>query len=243
MDNEIIKFREFDLLITNLCTAIPLKSIEDLEFNEKNSISYFSDIIRSKNPLGELPYSDFKIYDEILFISRDIKYYVSLLYFFKPYIVDSSIDGKYFQNLEDKRYMMYTSICYQSFYIFWDRIGDLLNLYFKTGLDKDLVYFPRVLNNFPIEFRNSENFVWLYDTYNLEIKDFLGQRNLVVHSYQLECEYYWKVIEHNPDLEKIKIIQAEKESYPALFKHQISLTHKGFAKALQLINELPNKIM
>jgi Cthe_2314-like HEPN len=240
--DDLQKFRDFDQVVRNLYDTVPLTTIEDLTFGDKNSVTFFSDVLRQKQNLQPFPYSDFKIYDELLFISKDIKYYTALLYFFKPHITDSSFDGTYFQTLEDRRYMMFASICFQSVYNFWDRIGDLLNLYFHTGLREDAVYYSRVLNNFPNQYKTSDNYVWLHDTYEAEVKNFLGQRNDIVHSYQLECEYYWKIMELHPDLDEIKKVQEEKESFPEKFKRQIDLTKEAFSRTLKLIEELPDRV-
>ena len=240
METDIEKFRQFDYSVRQLYDSIPLSDIEDLKFGEKNSGQFFSDTLRRKNNLKPFPYSDFKIYDELLFISRDIKYYTALLYFFRPYITDSSF-GTYFQTLEDRRYMMFASINFQAVYNFWDRIGDLLNLYFETGLPESSIYYPRVLNNFPVLYKTSNNYIWLNDNFNSEVKMFLGQRDDIVHSYQLECEYYWKIIEHNTDMVKVKEIKEKKESFPEKFKRQIELTKEAFSRTLYLIQELPDK--
>ncbi len=240
MTDNLRIFREFDQIVRDQYNTIPLQDLGDINFGEENSVTFFSRIVRSKQNIKPFPYSDFKIHDELLFISKDIKYYTALLFYFKPYITDSSIDGKYHQTLEDRRYMMFASICFQSIYNFWDRIGDLLDLFFHTGLN-DKIYFSRVLNNFPKKYKESVNFKWLQTHYDHEIKSLLGQRDDIVHSYQLECEYYWKVIEANTDVTKTREIQKEKESFPNKFKRQIDLILEGFEKALKLIEELPDK--
>lgn len=240
METDINYFRKFDCAVRKLYDTVPLTDIESLTFDDKNSITYFSEVLRQKQNLKPFPYSDFKIYEELLFISRDIKYYTALLFFFKPYITDS-LNGTHYQTLEDRRYMMFASINFQTVYNFWDRIGDLLNLYFQTNLPESSVYYSRVLNNFPSQFKSSENYNWLNDTFNSEVKNFLWQRDGIVHSYQLECEYHWKVIEHNKDLEILSEIQREKESFPEKFKRQIELTREAFSRTLKLIEELPNK--
>lgn len=239
MAEELQKFRQFDQAVRNLYDTIPLRDLDSLVIGEENAVSFFSRIIRSKQNLKPFPYSDFKIYSELLFISKDIKYYTALLYFFRPYITDSSRDGTYFQTAEDRRYMMFASVGFQSIYNFWDRIGDLLDIFFKTGLQETSIYFSRVLNNFPPLYKQSDNFKWLDSTFNSEIKNFLRQRDNIVHAYQLECEFYWRVIEANMDTSETQKIQEEKESFPDNFKRQIDIMLEGFIRALNLIEELP----
>lgn len=243
MKDNLQIFREFDQIVRNQYDTIPLQDIGDINIGEENSVTFFSRIVRSRQNLKPFSYSDFKIFDELLFISRDIKYYTALLFYFKPYITDSSYDGTYYQTPEDRRYMMFASICFQSVYNFWDRIGDLLALFFQTGLHDTSIYFSRVLNNFPKDYKESENFQWLKNHYDSEIKNLLGQRDNIVHSYQLECEYYWRVIEAKMDISKTQKIQKEKEAFPIKFKRQSDLILKGFEMALKLIEELPDKTL
>jgi len=240
MKDNVEIFRDFDQIVRDQYATIPLRDLEEFSIGQENSITFFSRIVRSKQNLKPFPSSDFKLYDELLFISRDIKYYTALLYFFKPYITNSN-NGTYYQTLEDRKYMMFTSIAFQSVYNFWDRIGDLLEIFFKTGLSESSIYFNRVLNNMPNEFKQSEHYKWLNSQYNSEIKQFLGQRNDIVHSYQLECEYYWRVMDAGMDTIKTREIQKEKEAFPDIFKRQIDFIIEGFERALRLIDELPNK--
>ena len=241
MKNKLEIFREFDQLVRDQYNTIPLQHLGDINFGKENSITFFSTIIRSKENLKPFEYSDFKFFDELLFISKDVKYYTALLYYFKPYITDSSFSGTYYQTQEDRRYMMFASVGFQAIYNYWDRIGDLLDKFFKTGLHDSSIYLSRVLNNFPKEYKKSEYFKWLNETYQTDIKSFLGQRDDIVHSYQLECEYYWRVIEAKMDTFKTSEIQKEKENFPEKFKKQLELMISGFENALRLINELPDK--
>lgn len=243
MTDNLRIFRDFDEVVKKQYNTIPLKDIGDINIEEENSVTFFHRIVMSKQKLKPSTDSYPKIYNELLFISRDIKYYTALLFFFKPYITDSSYDGTYNQTLEDRRYMMFASICFQSVYNFWDRIGDLLAMFFNTGLNDTSIYFSRVLNNFPEQYKKSKNFQWLQSHYNQEIKEFLGQRDNIVHFYQLECEYYWKVIEAKMDVNKTREIQKDKESFPEKFKQQIDFILKGFEITLKLIEELPAKLI
>ena len=174
-----------------------------------------------------------------MFISRDIKYYTALTHFFRPYINDVSFNGAYQQTQEDRRYMMFVSICFQSIYNFWDRIGDLLAYFFNTGLPEKSIYLSRVIQGFPTAYKSSDNYLWLKETFEAKIGHFLGQRHEIVHAYQIECEYYWKTIEADGNRTELKKIQKEREFFPEKFKEQIELTKTGFIRTVRLIEELP----
>jgi hypothetical protein len=241
MNTKIEIFRKFDQLVRNQYDTIPLRDIGDISISNESSTEFFTRIVRSKVVLKPFEYSTFKFLHEIKIISQDVKYYTALLYYLKPFITNSSITGTYNQTQEDRRYMMFASVGFQAIYNYWDRIGNLLDKFFKTGLQDSSIYLSRVLNNFPNEFKGSKYYIWLNDTYHHDIKNILGQRDHIVHFYQLESEYYWKVMEHNNDLLKISKIQKEKESFPEEFKKQLELMVLGFEYALNLINELHNK--
>lgn len=119
-----------------------LEDLYDLEINGARTSSFLSDVLRKKEPVHQLPYSDFKIHDEFLAISKDIKYVTGILYCLRPYIVDTEeLDGRYFQNLPDRRYLIYCSFGLQLFYNFWDRVGDTLHYFFPSNIKSGHVYF------------------------------------------------------------------------------------------------------
>lgn len=212
--NDLHLFREFDQAVMKKYDTVPLKDLGEIKIGSENSIQFYNRIVRSTKNIKQFEYSDFKLFDELDFISKDIKYYTALLYFFRPNITDSSISGTYHKTLEDRRYMMFASVGYQSIYNYWNRIGNLLDKFFKTGLPDNSIYFSRVLNNFPQQYKNSHNYQWLNNTYNSEIKNFLSQRDDIVHSYQLECDFYWRFLNSMNDKDQLSHIQEEKESSP-----------------------------
>lgn len=242
MDKHLIKFVEFDNEVRKLYDSIPLRHLSMIEFDGKNSATIFSEILRKKTPVRPLPFSDFKIHDELDFITKDIKYLTALTYFFRPYIDNPYRDGVYHQTITDKRYLMFTSLTVQCIYNFWDRIGDLLDLYFRTGLPDTSIYFGRVLNNMPKDYKENDYYTVLYKIYKEELTPFIATRDEVVHYYQLECKMYWGAIEHISNREELKKLQNEKDAYPDLFKKHLELTFVGFENVLRLIDLLPDTV-
>lgn len=241
IDMAIEAFREFDTLFRKTYNNLEIKHLGECEFHGKNSIQYFYRIETKKN-IHPYPYSIFKIHDEFDFITKDIKYIMGLLYLLRPHINNTYEDNGYYrQTNEDHRYLMFANFGLQSIYNFWDRLGDLLFLFFETGLSQDQVYFGRVINNMASKWKQTKPCINLKHLYDQEVKSFLDSRHEAVHHFQLECKYYWGNIEFNNDLNKLKELNEEKASYPEKMSNSLANCVKAFMLTVDLIGELPNK--
>lgn len=199
-----------------------------------------SDVVGRKKPQHELPYSIFKLHDEFIVISKDMKYIGGVLYFLKPYIVNTEqSEGVYHQTLEDRRYLVYCTFGLQAVYHFWDRIGDLLHYYFPTNIKPGNVYFGRVKEGIAEEYKTSDNYKRLVELYN-DTQNFFELRNEAVHHYQSETRYYWGNIQHSDDEKKRNSLNTEKFSYPDKIKQAMVICNEAFFTAVRLIDELPD---
>ena len=235
-------FRKFTYELFAEYKVLGIKTLADYDFEGKGSAAFMSDITRRKNNIHPFPYPDFKIHDELNFITKDIKYVTGMLHIFRPFINDSYKDqGHYHQTLEDSRYLMYANFGLQSIYNFWDRLGDLLFLFFKTGLTSDQVYFGRVINNMEPAYKSTTAYKDLFDLYNQKIKSIFDARHEAVHHFQLECKHYWGNIELRTDKPKLKELNEEKRICADTMKEQLDICRNGFYLTLKLINELPDK--
>ncbi len=250
MNHPLYHFNEFNEQIFNIYTQNGIFNLSQKEFDGKSTASFMSDILRRKRNIHQLPYSDFKIHDELDFISKDLKYVTGVLYYLRPFIVDTkSTNGMYHQNLADRRFLMYANFGYQSIYNYWDRIGDLLYLYFETGLPADKVYLGRVLSNMkdpyngdPKHITNDPLYKKLKDLYDNQLKQFFDERNDAVHHFQLEAKHYWGNLEFRQNKMYLKL-NDEKHGYPDFMKRQLETFFVGFELALQLIDKLPDRVL
>lgn len=208
--------------------------------NGENPFQKFTDITRSKEPLKPFSYSDFKHGDEFNFLSMDFIYIIAILEILHPYINNSVREnGTYDQTAEDHLYLRYAGFGFQIIYSYWDRVGDILALFFKTGLIGD-VYLGRVFNNFPKEFR-SDTYMELLILYKSEVEHVLIDRHSVVHSFGLKAKHFWGTFEEESQFEHEKL-QNEKDLYPIVFRRQLETFFQGFTLAMKLISELPDKV-
>lgn len=214
-----------------------LLSLKGIKLDGKDLVVHFSDVFRSRQTLKDNLISDFQYFEELAFLSEDLLYVTSLLNILKENITDSS-RGKYHQTWEDHIYLRYASFGFQVIYNYWDRLGDLLHLFFKTGLSDDHVYFQRVINNFPANNRSGtyEEMVGLYKS---KVAPWFIVRNEVVHHFGLKTYHVWGTINNNNDAEKCVALQKEKESYADLFIEHLSIFHQAFILTVRLIEELP----
>ncbi|MDR3625634.1 MAG: Cthe_2314 family HEPN domain-containing protein [Ignavibacteriaceae bacterium] len=234
-------FLTLDKHIFDVYNEENLKCIDEAYENGDPLTSIFTKIIDKKNKLHKFNSVEYQL--DISFISKDIKYLTGLLYYLHPYInIPSKEDNTYFQTTCDKRYLVFASLANQCLYNFWDRVGDLLYVFFETGLKEDSVYLSRVLNNFPEIYKVSKNYILLKDIYDNKLKELFNQRQQIVHYKQLGTKHYLGLQYNYSDKEKAVLLEKEKTSYPKYFKEQSELTFKGFYIALNLINELPDKI-
>jgi|SRR5436190_16514958 len=234
-------YREFDNQFRKTYDNLGIKHLGECDFQGENSGQYFCRI-ETKTNIHPYPYSIFKIHDEFDFISKDIKYITGLLYLLRPYINNTYEDrGYYHQTNEDHRYLMFANFGLQSIYNFWDRLGDLLFLFFETGLTEDQVYFGRVINNIAAQWKQTKTYLDLKQLYDQEVKSFLDTRHEAVHHFQLECKFYWSNVEFHNDLNKLKVLNEEKSSYPEKMCSSLDNCVKAFKLAVDLICELPDK--
>jgi|GEM_PF-5045104 len=82
--NPLYHFQEFNNQIFNVYEKYNLLSLAQKEFRKKNSGAFMIDIVRKKTNIHSFPHSDFKIYDELDFVTKDIRYVTGILYFYVP---------------------------------------------------------------------------------------------------------------------------------------------------------------
>jgi hypothetical protein len=105
------------------------------------------------------------------------------------------------------------------------------------------VYFGRVLNNMPQPYRSSAAYIALSDFYGTSVKPVLELRHDIVHHYGLKSEHRWLHVEHFHDPGKLGADYQVKYNYRDELRDQLLYCLKGYVLALDLIRELPSKVV
>jgi hypothetical protein len=173
-------------------------------------------------------------YDDFSFLSNDLVHFTSSLFLLRPFINDTTKEqGTYHQKPLDYRYLAYASVLYGTIYKFWDRIGDLLNCFFETGLNEHQIYFGRVLNNFPKEHKGSQFYEQLNDLYMNNAKEIIVRRNEDAHNQSIVTKYFNSIVQAVG--EEQNELNKQKHELTNLFKLQINYAYQGLELALNLI--------
>lgn len=210
-----------------------IRHISKIEFRGKHSLTYYSEITGAYKQLHNLPSY---LYDDLFFFSNDLVHFTSFLYLLRPLINDSEKEeGTYHQNWYDARYLSYASILHAAVYNYWDRLGDLLNCFFHTGLPEKSIYIGRVLNNLHSDVKTSVNYIKLNDLYQNKVRTLIFERNEDSHNQSLSSSYFFGILlagKGNQHEERDR-----KFSLPEQFKEQIELAYVGLEYVLELVKE------
>lgn len=185
---------------------------------------------------------------EIQNCNSDLKLFTANLYIFQPYINNPTkekaffidkIITKYHQTFSDWNYSVYVSCCYEKLYNFWDRIGDVLALYLKIEIKEFQIGFHNVIEKISQneKFSTDVNFLFLKAFSDNEFKEFNNRRKRIVHYYQFETEYKYKIIyKCDNDEDMIKELWNWKNNMPEYFKKHLELSIKGYVHCFKFIN-------
>lgn len=183
--------------------------------------------------------------EDILFISDEIIYYTANVILYEPCINDplrnriKINEGKTlypnYQNLCSKRFDMFTDICFEKIYNYWDRIGDLIAACVEIGLNERNIYFTTVIDSIPKEYDNNKNFEWLKSYRWNEFKKINEKRINIVHYYSTGTDFQFEHLTASTNREKMIELMEERRSLPNFFKESINDTIKGFQNTLDFL--------
>ncbi|MDO1448927.1 Cthe_2314 family HEPN domain-containing protein [Rhodocytophaga aerolata] len=218
----------------------------NFELNGRDILSWYFDTIRK----GQIKFNDFdfnKLFDDLLFCSDEIIYTVAHLFLYRPYINNPLTTGSFFygnevfanyQNLEGKRYDMYLDIVSQQFYNYWDRIGDLLAVYFPNIFLKKKIYFSTTIESIPSLFHGSENYKWLKEFADNQYKALNRIRKDIVHYVTSSTNFKWTHLQHAHDRSEMENWFNNRIGLADFYKKHNVYTLEGFEKTILLIEEI-----
>lgn len=245
LDEDNQKIKNYIFRIENINDQRMNYSInsDQILFNGKNHSCFFTEITR-KPRQNRKTINDYEILDDITRCSIDIKYLIGELLLLKPYtrnylsqkvIFYEKPLFQYFPTYIDKRYFLISGLLLELFYNYWDKIGDLLAIYYTPEIPEKKIFFPIVIENITNE---SINFKWLKDFANKEYKDLNGKRKQVVHYKNIESDFIKEYMDNIQNEESLKELQLQKDNMTEFFENHLRLTISGFEKACLFIDEI-----
>lgn len=169
----------------------------------------------------------------------DLKYFTGLLFLYHPFINNPiyetvPFNGKsislYNQNLEDRRYSLYVSCCFEKWYNYWDRIGDALFCFVPDKLKIRSITFSKMIDRLGSnrEFKQHPSIIWLKSFKDNDYKRLNGKRIDVVHFKQFETQFRYKQAKNSFNFEKLKPLFEEKSGMKELFKSELERCAEGW---------------
>lgn len=237
--------RDYNYRIWDIIKAKHIYSLLDDEilFDNKNSILFFTDITRlEKN--RSIPFQDFDSHDDLVICHQDIVFAIAELFAYKPYISDFTLNFvnvgstqifQYFPNFCDKRYLSTCGKIIELLYNYWDKIGDILAVYFTPQIPSNKIYFGTVIDSISSIYQSNEHFDWLKDFKKNSYEELNKKRKQIVHYTTVESQILRNYRENYSDFENLREKQEEKENFTSYFMTHYESTKKGFYHAMKLI--------
>ena len=242
--NEIVKvYKEFHLT--------SLKGL-DSEFivNGRQILVWYIQIVRKGRIKYQKELEFDKLFDDLLFCSDEILYFLANMYLYKPFINNPIADGflwsgkmlyPNYQNLEAKKYSMFANSVCEKLYNYWDRIGDLIAAYFPSLIKPEQVFFAKIIDIIPPEYHNSLNFIWLKEFKEKKFLDLNEKRKQTVHYITEDTTFKYNHLNSPRERDEIEKIYFERISLADYYKNHLLLTLDGFEKTMLLIEEISEK--
>ncbi len=215
--------------------------------NGKQIVSWYFEVVRK----GRVKYHDSfdfnKNFDDLIFCSDEILYFLAQMYLYRPFMNNPLNDGFLHgekivypneQNLEAKRYNMIANIVSEKLYNYWDRIGDVLAVYFPELIKPKQVYFVKIIDAIPQEFRDDENYKWLeeFKVNHYTQLNRLRKRNVHYITVDTELKYHHLNKVWSRD-EMVQWVE-DRNAIADFYRKQYDYTFEGFEKTLNLIKKV-----
>jgi hypothetical protein len=142
---------------------------------------------------------------------------------------------RYFPTFCDKRYLSTCGRILELLYNYWDKIGELLVLFFPLKKTTEKIYFGKVIDNVNNDYHTNLHFKWLENFKENDYKELNKRRKEIVHYTTLESQIVRNYRENVEDFDFLKNEQEEKENFCSYFKVHYKMLNDGFYHSLKLI--------
>lgn len=192
-------------------------------------------------------FNKIKNFWDIINCNSDLRHFTALLFLYRPFINnpnhekvntdDFSYYG-YFQNLPDRRFSQFASICFEKLYNYCDRIGDLLAHYYPSKFpDSKKIYFPNVVDILKndLELKNEKYFKDILSYREVAYQEINNHRKEIVHYYQFETNYRFDFTLNSTNDEEIRKLWEFKNGLPEYFSKHLKLSNELYINTLELL--------
>lgn len=252
-ENIIWDFQRAIISVYNEHSLTSLKGLkDDFIVNERQILKWYFDVVRKGQCKYYEVFNFHQSFDDLIFCSDEIMYFLAHMYLYRPYLNNPVKDGFFFgdgmlypnyQNLEAKRYSMFSNIVSEKLYNYWDRIGDLIATYFPTLIKPDKVFFPKAIEIIPCEYHNDENYKWLKEFKENSYRKLNQIRKLTVHYTTEDTQFKHRHLSGSGKKEQMEELFNDRYALADTFKVQLDLTLTGFEKTLLLIEKITEETL
>ncbi|TWI80602.1 hypothetical protein IQ13_3281 [Lacibacter cauensis] len=247
---------DFDRTIISVYNEYSLTSLrglkDDFIINGRQILQWYFDAVRKGQCKYYEAFNYHQNFDDLIFCSDEIMYFLAHMYLYRPYLNNPVQDGFYFgdgmlypnyQNLESKRYSMFSNIVSEKLYNYWDRIGDLIATYFPALIKPEQVYFPKAIEIIPKEYHDNENYIWLKEFKENQYRKLNQIRKQAVHYTTEDTLFKHKHLNSPSEKEQMEELFKNRYDLADVYKAQLELTLSGFEKTLLLIETVTEKTL
>lgn len=224
---------------------------DDFIVNERQILQWYFEVVRKGQCKYFETFNFHQNFDDLVFCSDEIMYFLAHMYLYRPYINNPVEDGFWFgngmiypnyQTLEAKRYSMFANIVCEKIYNFWDRVGDLIATYFPHLIKVEQFYFPKAIEIVPEEYHHDDNYIWLKSFKENQYRELNKIRKQAVHYATEDTQFKHK---HLSSSEKEQVEELFRSRYELvdIYKRQLELTLIGSEKAILFIEVVTNRTL
>ena len=239
--NEIIEvYKEF-----NLTSLRGLNS--EFQVNGRQILSWYFNVVRKGRIKFQKGLEFDKLFDDLLFCSDEILFFLANMYLYQLFINNPISDGfiwngkmlyPNYQNMEAKMYSMFANAVSEKLYNYWDRIGDLISFYFPDLIKPEKVFFVTAIDIIPSEYHSSPNYLWLRKFKDENFIDLNSKRKQTVHYISEDTKFKYNHLSSSTNQEEIERIYFERIALADYYKKHLEFTIEGFEKTILLVEEI-----
>lgn len=221
---------------------------EDL-YKGRNVFALFK--MYSDSNSSHLSFCSIKNQMDIIDCNTNLRHFIGLLFYYRPYI-NNPLNEKfetneglviypYNQNLFDKRYCEFVTICYEKLYNFCDRIGDMLAFHTATLFpNEDQIYFSKVVKVLRQKSEYIDNIYLsrIIQYFDNEYVNMNKKRIEFVHYYQFDTSFRLNSAKQATNKDETENLWIQKRDIPIYFKRQLDLSSELLIDALEFINKM-----